>query len=54
MMLELADLYDPEETRNDDSTYARHVRDNMPAWEAELNARMRAVMDEDRPDEAKA
>jgi CPA2 family monovalent cation:H+ antiporter-2 len=54
MMLELADLYDPEETRNDDSTYARHVRDNMPAWEAELNARMRAVMDEEQPGEAKA
>lgn len=54
MMLELADLYDPEETRSDDSTYARHVRDNMPAWEAELNARMRAVMDEDQPGEAKA
>lgn len=45
MMLELADLYDPVQTRSDDSAYARHVREHMPAWEADLNARMKAVME---------
>lgn len=46
MMLELAELYDPEAANSEDSAYAAHVRQNMPTWEAELNGRMRQVMDE--------
>ena len=44
--LELAELYDPEAANSEDSAYAAHVRQNMPTWEAELNGRMRQVMDE--------
>ena len=45
MMLELAELYDPDDARNDQSAYAAHVREKLPQWEAELNAEMKQTME---------
>jgi CPA2 family monovalent cation:H+ antiporter-2 len=44
-MLELAQLYDKDDSHSENSPYAKKVRENSETWETELKSRMQKALD---------